>query len=70
MFNWIFKNRSKEREGVVRSALWDAAGGGARLSNWTPASTSFLNTVPPDVLVRRAEDLHRNNPWAGLAADA
>jgi lambda family phage portal protein len=69
MFNWIFKNRSKEREGGVRSALWDAAGGGARLSNWSPASTSFLNNVPPDVLVRRAEDLHRNNPWARLAVD-
>jgi len=39
MLNWLFKNRSKEREGGVRSALWDAAGGGARLSNWTPAST-------------------------------
>jgi hypothetical protein len=43
MFNWIFKNRSKEREGGVRSALWDAAGGGTRLSNWTPASTFPLN---------------------------
>jgi len=50
-------------------ALWDAAGGGTPLTNWTPASTGFLNNVPPDVLLRRAEDLHLNNPWARLAVD-
>ena len=55
MFNWLFKNRAKEWEGGVRPALWDAAGGGARLANWTPPGTSFLNNFPPDVLVRRAE---------------
>jgi len=46
---------------VFRASAWNAAGGGARLFIWTPASTSFLNNVPPDVLVRRWEEYQKRN---------
>ena len=45
MFNWIFKNRSKERAVAVRSAVWDAAGGGNRLANWAAPSTAFASRM-------------------------
>ena len=48
-------------------ALWDAAGGGNRLANWTAPSTAFATTIPAPLLKERARDAYRNNPWARRA---
>jgi lambda family phage portal protein len=67
---WPFKTRSFERDGAVRlRALWDAAGGGNRLANWTAPGTNFQTTIPAPLLKERARDAYRNNPWARRAVN-
>ena len=48
-------------------ALWDAAGGGNRLANWTAPSTSFQTAIPAPLLKGRARDAYQDNPWARRA---
>src|ERR1700730_14218636 len=55
----------------VRSVMWDAAGGGNRLANWTAQPTAVNQWIDNPVLVRaRAEGEFRNNPWARKTVDA
>ncbi|MCX6620222.1 MAG: phage portal protein, partial [Acidobacteria bacterium] len=70
-----FFTRVFERGGevlpVTRSAMWDAAGGGNRLANWsaTPAAANSFSDNP--AIVRgRAEGEYRNNAWARKCVDA
>ena len=65
-----FIRRFAERAGLVRSAVWDAAGAGNRLANWGPPSTAFASTLPAPMLKERARDAYRNNPWARRAVDS
>ena len=62
-------NRLLGRPGLVRSAVWDAAGAGNRLANWGPPSTAFASTLPAPFVKERARDAYRNNPWARRAVD-
>ncbi|MBI4906599.1 MAG: phage portal protein [Acidobacteria bacterium] len=62
--NWL-------RSLILRSVLWDAAGGGNRLARWgAPASGPATYHDNPIQLRARAEDQYRNNPWARKAVNA
>jgi lambda family phage portal protein len=65
---WPFKTREKGgADGVRLRTLWDAAGAGNRLANWTAPSTNFQTVIPAPLLKERARDAFRNNPWARRA---
>jgi len=63
-------NRLTGRAVEVRSAVWDAAGSGNRLANWTAPATAVNAWVDNPILVRsRSENEYRNNAWCRKIVD-
>ncbi len=64
-------NRLTGRTVEVRSAAWDATGGGNRLANWNATPTGINEWIDNPIVVRsRAEGEFRNNAWARKIVDA
>jgi len=69
--SWFDRLTGRAADVSRRSVLWDAAGGGNRLANWSAQPTAVNAWVDNPVMVRaRSEGEYRNNPWCRKVVDA